>query len=122
MVKKNHTPKIAIILALICTIFVSIGQLFYKLGSYKVTGFLSLINLLVLIGFFSYFLGSILYVIALKRGDLTVIAPLLALNYVWVVLLSIIFLGEAISLLRWVGVASVVIGVSIIGIGGGYGY
>ena len=122
MAKKIYTPKAAIALALICTFFISIGQLFYKLGSERVTGIISLFNIFVIAGIIFYFLGSILYIAALKKGELTVIAPLLALNYIWVVLLSIIFLGELASALRWSGVAFVVIGVSFIGVGGRYGY
>jgi undecaprenyl phosphate-alpha-L-ara4N flippase subunit ArnE len=115
----KHTTSIsAIILALTCTIFTSTGQLFYKLGSEKIVDFLSFFNLFVIIGIFSYFLGSILFVMALKKGELTVVAPMLSLNYVWVALLSITFLGETINLLRWAGIASVAVGVSIIGIGG----
>lgn len=118
MSETTHTPKFAIVLALICTIFISVGQLFYKLGSEEVIDIISLFNIFVILGLFSYFLGSILYIIALKKGELTVLAPVLALNYVWVVLLSIIFLGEVINILRWTGIASVVIGATVIGVGG----
>ena len=121
MSRTTYTSKFAIVLALICTIFVSIGQLFYKLGSEKVVDILSLFNLFVIIGLFSYFVGSIFYIIALKKGELSIIAPLLALNYVWVALLSIVFLGETINALRWVGIVSVVIGISIIGRSEWYG-
>ena len=115
---KHTTPKGAIVLALACTLFTAIGQLFYKLGSEKIIDIITIFNLFVFIGLFSYFLGSILFVLALKKGELIVIAPMLSLNYVWVALLSIVFLGETITLLRWAGIASVAIGVSIIGIGG----
>ena len=118
---KHITPKSAIVLALACTLFTATGQLFYKLGSEKIVDIISLFNLFVVIGLFSYFLGSILYILALKKGELTVITPLLALNYVWVALLSIIFLGEIISILRWAGIFSVMVGVIVIGIGGGHG-
>ncbi len=119
---KHTTTKGAIVLALLCTIFIATGQLFYKLGSEKIIDVISFFNFFVIIGIFSYFLGSILYILALKKGELSVILPLLALNYVWVALLSIIFLGEIVTLLRWAGISSVVIGVIIIGTGGGHGY
>lgn len=112
------TTKFAVFLALLCTFFISAGQLFYKLGSEKVVSILSFFNIFVIIGVLSYFLGSFLYIIALKRGELSVIAPVLALNYVWVALLSIMFLAETVNAVRWLGIASVVVGVGIIGIGG----
>lgn len=114
---RHPTPVSAIILALICTIFVSTGQLFYKLGSEKVVDLPSFFNLFVIMGMVSYLIGAVLFVIALKKGELTVIAPMLSLNYIWVALLSIFFVGETINLLRWIGIASVVVGVGIIGVG-----
>ena len=119
---RHNTTKGAIVLALLCTLFIAVGQLFYKLGSEKIIDIISFFNLFVILGLFSYFLGSILYIFALKKGELTVILPPLALNYVWVALLSIIFLGEIITFLRGVGIFSVAVGVVIIGTGGGHGY
>lgn len=119
---KHTTPISSIILALICTIFVSTGQLFYKLGSEKVVDLPSFFNLFVMMGVVSYLVGAVLFVIALKKGELTVVAPMLSLNYIWVALLSIFFIGETINLLRWIGIASVAVGVGIIGVGGRNGY
>jgi len=119
---KPATPISAIILALTCTIFSSTGQLFYKLGSEKIVDFMSFFNPFVIVGIFSYFLGSILFIFALKKGELTVVAPVLSLNYVWVALLSIFFLSETINLVRWIGIGSVVVGITIIGVGGRNGH
>ena len=114
------TSTVAILLTLICTILIATGQLFFKLGSEKIFGFLSFFNLLVIFGLFFYAIGAVIYIFALKRGEVSVIAPLMALNYVWVTLFSMFILKETINGLRFLGIASVVIGVVIIGVSGKY--
>lgn len=115
------TQKSAILLALICTIFISIGQLFFKIGSAEIISILTFFNLFVIVGAFFYFIGSILYIISLRKGELSVIAPIFALNFVWVGILSMIYLNETINATRWIGIAIVAIGVGFIGMGGKYG-
>jgi len=118
---KNRTQKSALLLALITTIFTTTSQLLFKIGSAKVTGILSFFNFFVIVGLFSYFLGSIFYLGALKKGELSVIAPMIALNFVWVAILSIILFGETINFQRWFGIISIVGGVIFVGLGGKYG-
>ena len=119
--KNQKTKKSAIILALICTLFVAVGQILFKLGSAKIVDILSFFNLSVVGGALAYLLGSILFILALKKGELSVIVPLIALNFVWVGLLSKIYLGEEINLTRWVGIVTIMAGVVFIGKGGRHG-
>jgi uncharacterized membrane protein len=118
MSKKVGTPKSAIIIALVCTIFTAAGQLFFKIGSAKVVSISTFFNLPIILGAFSYLIGSVLFIIALKKGELSVIVPLLALNFIWVGILSSVYLGEAINSTKWLGIISIVIGISFIGRGG----
>lgn len=64
-----------------------------------------------------YALGTLLFIPALKGGELSVLYPFVALSYVWVSLLSMKFLGEKMNKLKWLGIALIIIGVSFIGIG-----
>ena len=64
-----------------------------------------------------YAVGTILFIPALKGGDLSILYPFVALAYVWVSLLSVKFLGEKMNLVKWIGIALIIIGVSLIGIG-----
>lgn len=64
-----------------------------------------------------YAIGTILFIPALKGGELSVLYPFVALAYVWVSLLSVKFLGEKMNNLKWFGIALIIIGVSLIGIG-----
>jgi uncharacterized membrane protein len=64
-----------------------------------------------------YAVGTILFIPALKGGDLSVLYPFVALSYVWISLLSVKFLGEKMNMTKWIGIALIIGGVSFIGIG-----
>ncbi len=64
-----------------------------------------------------YAVGTVLFIPALKGGELSVLYPFVALTYVWVSLLSVKFLGEKMNRFKWLGIASIIIGVSLIGVG-----
>lgn len=64
-----------------------------------------------------YAIGTILFIPALKGGDLSILYPLVSISYIWVSLLSVKFLGEKMNSIKWSGIALIIIGVSFIGIG-----
>ena len=116
---ENKKLKYAVIIVLICTLFVSSAQLFLKFGAnkFEASFFVSLINLPLIIGVILYCLGAVLMVLALKYGDLSVVYPFFGLSFVWVALLSLIFLAESLALLQWIGILVILTGVSFVGWG-----
>jgi len=64
-----------------------------------------------------YGIGTVLFIPALKGGDLSVLYPFVSLSYIWVSLLSVKFLGERMNKFKWMGIALIIIGVSFIGVG-----
>jgi len=109
----------AVGLILVCTLLTSSAQILYKIGSAKIEfNLFSLItNAPLILGLGLYAIGAILLIIALKGGDLNVLYPIIATSYIWVSLLSIVFLNESLNLFRWIGIFLIVVGVSFIGIG-----
>jgi uncharacterized membrane protein len=109
----------AIGLVLLATTLGSFGPLFLKKASSKIK--LSLKSILknynLIIGLAFYGLGTILFIPALKGGELSVLYPFVALVYVWVSLLSVKFLGEKMTKMKWYGISLILIGVSLIGLG-----
>jgi len=61
-----------------------------------------------------YFIPVIIWLYLLKRIELTLLQPILSLTYVVTPLLAIVFLDEKISIIRWVGIVIIVIGVVIV--------
>ena len=64
-----------------------------------------------------YAIGTILFIPALKGGDLSVLYPFVALTYIWISLLSVRFLGEKMNKFKWLGIGLIIIGAAFIGIG-----
>lgn len=60
---------------------------------------------------------TVLFIIALKGGELSVLYPLVGLSYVWVCFYSKYMLNEEMNFLKWIGIGTIVVGVSLIGIG-----
>ncbi|MBR9699625.1 EamA family transporter [Candidatus Woesearchaeota archaeon] len=109
----------AVLLVLIATTVGSFGPIFLKKASHKLTRNVKklITNYHLYIGILFYALGTILFIPALKGGDLSVLYPLVALVYVWVSLLSMRFLNEKMNRLKWFGIVLIIVGVSFIGLG-----
>jgi uncharacterized membrane protein len=107
----------AILIMVLCTAFTSAGQVLWKLSMDNMSEitFLSIItNYYLIAGFVSYGLGAVLLIFALRKGELSVLYPIVATSYIWVSLLSMRFLGESISLFKWIGICIIMVGVVIV--------
>jgi drug/metabolite transporter (DMT)-like permease len=76
-------------------------------GSWQV-----IVGTLLMMAFFA------LYALALSWADLSFVLPLTAVSYVTGALFAQVFLGEHVSLTRWVGAAIITLGVLVVGKGG----
>ena len=72
-------------------------------------------NLPLMAGLSCYGLSTGLLVLALRYGELSVLYPIIALTYVWVSILSVALLGETMNVFKIVGLAVIVIGVTVLG-------
>jgi len=116
----KKTQKKAIYLILLCTLFTSLGQILWKLGLVNVDFNLplTLINFPFIMGFFSYGIGFLLMLLAFKKGELSVLYPIIATSYIWVSLFSpMIFLNDQMNGWKWLGVFIILLSVSLLGIG-----
>lgn len=64
-----------------------------------------------------YLLSAALFFLGLLGGPLSVLFPLTAVEYVWIVLLAYKFLHERINAWKGVGIACIVVGVFLVGLG-----
>ena len=113
----------AIALVIIGDLIGSFASILLKIGSGAITRDLKSImanykRTLYLIGGLGLFgLSAIIFTIALRGGELSVLYPIIALSYIWVNLLSAHFLGESLNAFKWTGIASILVGVWMIGWG-----
>lgn len=103
-IKKN---KIGILLMVCSSIFACLGQLLWKLA---VSGSF----VLLIIGFALYGLGALVMIVAYKYGKVSVLQPILSLNYVLSVILAATVLKETITIKKVIGVLVIIVGVLLI--------
>src|SRR3989344_5421285 len=103
----------AIGLVILASLIGSFGPIMLKKASAKKLSKISLLitNYYLFAGFAFYGMGTVLFIPALKGGDLSILYPFVALVYIWVSLLSIKFLGEKMNSMKWLGIAFIIIGV-----------
>ena len=109
----------SIILVFTCTILGAAAQLLIKNGmDHLVLRPLAVLaNLPLVAGYTLYGLNTVMLVLALRDGELSQLYPIIAMTYVWVTLLSYTLLGEPPNWHKNVGIATIVVGVAIIGRG-----
>lgn len=114
------TKPFAIIIVLFSTLITSAAQIFYKFASQTLSfNLVSLItNIALIIGLVLYGIAAIMYIIALKYGELSVLFPIIAASYIWVSIASPIFFPtDSMNLIKWIAIAFIALGVISIGVG-----
>lgn len=110
----------AIILVIIGGLIGAFGPIFLKKAASTINfkEFSTILkNKYLFFGVLVYFLSTIVFVPALKGGDLSVLYPLVGLSYVWVCFYSKYMLNEKMTFIKWLGIIIIIIGVSFIGFG-----
>ena len=109
-----------IALVFCCTIFGAAAQIFIKSGANMLPNghpLSMLTNLPLMAGYCLYGISTVLLVLALRDGELSILYPVISLTYVWVTFLSVMFFKESINAFKLLGVFIIVTGVAILGKG-----
>ena len=107
MTESFQKNKKGILLMLVSSICVCIGQLRCKLSAKEgIRGLLA--------GLAFYGGGAMVMILAYRFGKLSVLQPMLSLNYVLSILLAAVVLKEEITLLKCAGVLIIIAGVILI--------
>lgn len=99
--------KKGIMLMVLSSIFVCFGQLMWKLAVTE--GFY-----LIVAGFVLYGLGALVMLIAYRFGSLSVLQPVLSLNYVLAIVIGVAVLNESVSIVRIAGIGIIILGIIFI--------
>lgn len=62
-------------------------------------------------------ISLLLYVVILQREELSVVYPLSSISYLITTMLSVKYLGEKMTIWKWIALAGVMMGVTLIAIG-----
>ncbi|MBN1122725.1 MAG: EamA family transporter [Anaerolineae bacterium] len=63
-----------------------------------------------------YVMGFGAWLVVLSRVELNVAYPVLALSYVFIPIAGMLFFGETVTPLRWLGIAIILAGVVVVGL------
>lgn len=107
MLKSIQKNKKGILLMLVSSICVCVGQLFWKLSAESGI-------VIMLAGLCFYAVGALVMILAYRFGKLSVLQPMLSLNYVLSIFLAAAVLKEEITILKCVGVLVIIAGVIMI--------
>lgn len=99
--------KKGILLMILSSVFVCFGQLMWKIAVDKGI-------YLLLLGFILYGFGALIMLIAYRFGSLSVLQPVLSLNYVLAIIIGITILNENVTIARILGIIIVISGIIFI--------
>ena len=71
-------------------------------------------NPLVIVGLSLYVLGAVTWLTVLSRVQLSFAYPILALSYAIVPVLAWLLLGESVPSVRWLGIATILLGIVLV--------
>ncbi len=100
----------------VSVLLIATAQLLMKKGVSGLTiSFANLSSLFfnpyLILGLASLFVGTVIYLSALSKADLSYAYPILSLGYIFVALASMFLLNENLSVIRWSGIFTICIGV-----------
>lgn len=111
---------IIIFITLIAAIIVAISQILFKKGisnkKVKPSNLLKILfkSKLVFIGMVFYLISLVIYLFALKSAPLSIVYPIFASSFIFVVIFSVLFLRERFSKYRFIGIIIIFIGIIVV--------
>ena len=107
----------SLLLVFTCTILGAAAQLLIKTGMNHFSPHLVALatNLPLIGGYVLLGINTLMMVLALKDGEMSLLYPIIALTYVWTTLLSYTLLGEPSNMYKNVGIVIIVLGVAVMG-------
>ena len=106
MVESFKKNKKGILIMLLSSVCACLGQMFWKLSSNSIW--------FLFIGFAFYGIGALLMLLAYRYGSLSVLQPVLSMNYVLALIVGFIVFNEVVTILRILGVIIIISGVVLI--------
>jgi multidrug transporter EmrE-like cation transporter len=123
----------AALIVIACTLIIGAAQYLIKLGANQLAaqqlsghaGSVSLqaavmgifTNPAIFGGYCLYGIFTVLFVFALRHGELSILYPLISLGYVWVAIIGVIAFHESMNPLKLTGIAIIMAGVTVLGRG-----
>jgi drug/metabolite transporter (DMT)-like permease len=107
------------LLVLLASLIGSFGGVYLKIGAKHLNrGIRGALNWQLAAGLGLFLGSSVPFIMALKHGELSVLYPMVSLNYVWTMIWSNMLFGERITRGKVGALALIIGGIVCIGVGG----
>lgn len=115
----NATPLSSMLLVLAASFVGSFGAVFLKSGARRmhVNLWHLMRNYRLALGVALFVLSSYFFVLGVRRGELSVLYPMVSLGYVWTMMWSRLFFGERLTRNKVAGLSLILLGILFIGLG-----
>ena len=101
-----------VLIVLFCALLGACGQILFKIGSSTAKfDFSILTNYHIILGLLLYGTATVLFIYVLKFDEVSLLYPIIATSYIWVMIFAALFLGEEVSFLNFVGALLIISGV-----------
>ncbi len=113
------TPVASMLLVFLASFLGSFGAVFLKSGAEKLHREIKtlILNWRLALGVGFYLFSSFFFVLGIRRGELTVLYPMVSLGYVWTLLWSRIFFKESMTRNKFLGIGLVLAGIVLLNVG-----
>ncbi len=115
----NSTPMSSIAWVLGASFFGSFGALFLKIGAGKLQRSMVavLTNWRLWLGIAFYLFSSVLFVLGVRKGELSVLYPMVSLGSVWTLFWARLVLGEPLTREKFMALGMILCGIALLGLG-----
>ena len=111
------------VLVVCCTIIGAAAQVLIKKGASALganptmlqTALAMVLTPALFAGYSMYGVSTILLVLALRHGQLSLLYPVFAMTYVWVTILSVVVFHESMNPYKLAGIVTIVAGIAVLG-------
>ena len=113
------TPASSMGLVLTASFIGSFGAVFLKAGAGKLHRQLRtfLFNWQLALGVGMFLLSSFFFVLGVRKGELTILYPMVSLGYVWTLFWSRLFFKEPFTRFKFLGLGLILVGIVILNLG-----
>lgn len=113
------TPVSSMALMLVSSFIGSFGAVFLKAGSARLEwNFRSLLaNWRLGAGVAAFLLSSLFFVLGMRKGELSILYPMVSLGYIWTLFWSKLFFGEPLTRAKFVGLGMILAGITMLSLG-----
>ena len=109
------TSIVSILMVLVACVIGASGAVLLKKEASNVSFRKLHITPLMILGVFFYGVSTIMFILALRGSQLSILYPLVSTTYAWIAVFSAFFLNEKMTKLKIMGISLIFIGVSVIG-------